>query len=125
MSCAFTVAGAQMHPRESVEDVRPRRRPHGPAGRAARLTLCLGPGTWRGRDGRRLRKPLNRVEVIGPDGVTLGTHDKLLPTGGDLRWSARGDPRRLRVFSSGGLTFGVTICNDFWATPLYTTLPDL
>jgi predicted amidohydrolase len=96
-----------------------------PAVREAGLTLMLGAGTFSSPSGRRLRKPLNQVVVIGPDGRTVGTHSKTIPTGGDLKWSARGRPSDLRVFRSGGLAFGCLICNDYWATPVYTTLPDL
>ena len=96
-----------------------------PAVREARLTLMLGAGTFVSPSGRRLRKPLNQVVVIGPDGSVLGAHSKTIPTGGDLKWSTRGRPSDLKVFRSGGLVFGCLICNDFWATPGYTTLPDL
>ena len=96
-----------------------------PAARRARLTLMLGAGTFVSPSGRRLRKPLNQVLVIGPDGDIVGAHSKTIPTGSDLKWSTRGRPSDLKVFRSGGLVFGCLICNDFWATPRYTALPDL
>ncbi|MEK7766361.1 MAG: carbon-nitrogen hydrolase family protein, partial [bacterium] len=80
---------------------------------------------YRDARGRPGRKPRMQGTVIDRDGRVIGWHDKTIPTGGDLKWCSRGEPRRLRVFRTGGLTFGATICNDFWATPLYTTLPDL
>jgi len=96
-----------------------------PAVRRARLTLMLGAGTFASPAGRRLHKPLNQVVVIGPDGGIVGAHSKTIPTAGDLKWSTRGRPADLRIFRSGGLAFGCLVCNDYWATPGYTTLPDL
>lgn len=96
-----------------------------PACARARLCLQLGAGSYRDAGGRPVRKPRIQVTIIAADGAIVGYHDKLIPTGGDLKWCSRGNPARLRTFRSGGLTFGSTICNDFWATPVYTTLPDL
>jgi predicted amidohydrolase len=90
-----------------------------------RVTLILGAGSYRSATGRRSSLPFIQATVIDSDGTVLGAHDKLIPTEGDLQWCARGSARDLRVFRSQGLTFGVTICNDFWATPGFTTLPDL
>jgi predicted amidohydrolase len=89
------------------------------------VTLILGAGSYRSSIGRRSKRPYIQAMVIGSDGAVLGAHDKVLPTGGDLKWCARGSKRNLRAFRSQGLSFGVTICNDFWATPGYTTLPDI
>jgi predicted amidohydrolase len=100
------------------EVIRPACRSHG-------VTLCLGAGNYRDASGRRMKKPFIQVTVIGPGGGISGVHNKTIPTTGDLAWCARGSPSRLRVFRSGGLTFGVTICNDFWATPGFTGLPDI
>lgn len=89
------------------------------------VALILGAGSYRDADGRPVRKPRIQVTVIDRRGRVVGFHDKVLPTGGDLSWCSRGKPSHLRVFRTGGLTFGATICNDYWATPIYTTVPDL
>ena len=88
------------------------------------MTLMLGAGSHLDSRGRKMRKPYIQVVVIGPTGRILGVHNKTVPTGGDLKWCRGARLRDLRVFRSQGLTFGSTICNDFWATPVYTTLPD-
>jgi predicted amidohydrolase len=89
------------------------------------VALILGAGSYRDARGRPVRKPRIQLTIIDRLGRVVGLHDKVLPTGGDLSWCSRGDPARLRVFRADGMTFGATICNDYWATPLYTTLPDL
>jgi predicted amidohydrolase len=96
-----------------------------PACRRHRITLLVGAGSFRDSSGRRARKPFIQTVVIGPDGEIAGVHSKTIPTDGDLKWCSAGRPRDLRVFRSGNLKFGATICNDFWATPGYTSLPDL
>jgi predicted amidohydrolase len=96
-----------------------------PACARHRVALILGAGSYRSAAGRRSSRPLIQATVIDAMGKVIGAHDKVIPTQGDLKWCARGAPRGLRLFRSKGLPFGVTICNDFWATPLYTTLPDL
>jgi len=96
-----------------------------PACRRNRITVLLGAGSYRDPAGRKLAKPQIQTVIIGPDGRIIGTHAKTIPTDGDLKWCSRGRPRDLRTFSSGGLKFGATICNDFWATPGFTSLPDL
>lgn len=96
-----------------------------PACARYRMTLIAGAGNKLDGAGRRTRKPFIQNVVIGPTGRVVGVHNKTIPTDGDMRWCRRGLPRNLRVFRSGGLTFGVTICNDFWATPGYTSLSDI
>jgi predicted amidohydrolase len=96
-----------------------------PACRRHRMTLMLGAGNFRDINGKTARKPFIQVVVIGPQGEIVGVHSKTIPTDGDLKWCSAGRPRDLRVFQSGGLKFGATICNDFWATPGFTSLPDL
>jgi len=88
------------------------------------VALVLGAGSYRSATGRRSSRPFIQAIVIDSDGAVLGAHDKVIPTAGDLKWCAGGAARDLRVFRSRGLTFGVTVCNDFWATPVHTTLPD-
>jgi predicted amidohydrolase len=87
--------------------------------------LLLGAGSYRDARGRTVRRPRIQVTVIDRHGRILGWHDKTIPTWGDLTWASRGELAHLRAFSSEGLTFGATICNDFWATPGYTRLPDI
>ncbi len=89
------------------------------------ITVSVGAGNYRDGRNRMSRRPFIQNAIIGPDGRALGVHNKTIPTKGDLKWCRRGLPRDLRVFRSGGLTFGVTICNDFWATPGFTGLPDV
>jgi len=96
-----------------------------PACKRHGITLMLGAGNFRDRAGRRMPKPYIQVTIIGPDGEIVGVHNKTIPTTGDLKWCTRGQPRALRVYSAGGLTFGCTICNDFWATPGCTSLRDI
>ena len=96
-----------------------------PACARHQVNLIVGAGSYRSAAGRRSSRPFIQAMIIDASGSIIGAHDKVIPTAGDLKWCARGDARGLRVFRSEGLTFGVTICNDFWATPLYTTLPDL
>jgi len=95
-----------------------------PACEEAGITLLLGAGSHLDGRGRRMRKPYIQTVVISSTGRILGVHNKTVPTGGDLKWCRAGKLRDLRVFRSQGLTFGATICNDFWATPGYTTMPD-
>ncbi len=95
-----------------------------PACRAARLCLILGGGSYRDVHGRRSRRPFIQATVIGPDGVIRGAYSKTVPTGGDLSWCAAGRLADLRPFTVAGLTFGITICNDYWCTPGFTTRPD-
>jgi len=80
-----------------------------PACKRHGITLMLGAGNFRDRAGRRMPKPYIQVTIIGPDGEIVGVHNKTIPTTGDLKWCTRGQPRALRVYSAGGLTFGCTI----------------
>lgn len=82
------------------------------------IALNVGAGNRRNSAGRMMRKPAIQVTVINAHGRIIGTHDKTIPVHSELRWCRRGLPRNLRVFRTNDLTFGVTICNDFWATPI-------
>jgi predicted amidohydrolase len=95
-----------------------------PACRAAKVCLILGAGSYRDVRGRSSRRPFIQATVIGPDGVIRGAYSKTVPTGGDLTWCRGGNLRDLKPFVVSGLRFGVTICNDFWCTPGFTTMPD-
>jgi len=53
-------------------------------------------------------------------GDLLGTHEKMIPTGidgesGDRAFCVPG--KELRTFQWNGITCGMLICNDMWATP--------
>jgi len=70
----------------------------------------------------------NQVRVYAPEGDYLGYHAKILrcswlsrPGTGEMRDYVEGS---LRVFAWRDITFGVLICNDLWATPSYTTMPN-
>jgi len=95
-----------------------------PACREAKLCLILGAGSYRDVRGRASRRPFIQATVIGPDGSIRGAYSKTVPTGGDLKWCAAGRLSDLKPLTVSGLTFGVTICNDFWCTPGFTTMPD-
>jgi len=70
----------------------------------------------------------NQVRVYTPEGEYLGYHAKILrcssldhPGTGEMQQFAEGT---LRTFDWRGLRFGVLICNDLWATPGFTTMPN-
>jgi predicted amidohydrolase len=60
--------------------------------------------------------------IFSHNGNLLGTHEKLVPTGGDREWCVPGE--ELRTFDHHGLTFGCLICNDLWVTPGCGPYPD-
>jgi predicted amidohydrolase len=73
-------------------------------------------------------KTYNQIRFYGPSGDFLGFHSKILrcgsmqePTQGEINDYATTD---LRVFSYMGLTVGGLICNDLWANPQCTPMPD-
>ena len=70
----------------------------------------------------------NQVRVYTPQGDYLGAHDKILrcsslsmPGSGEM---ADYEARKLQIFEWKGIRFGVLICNDLWASPGYTTIPN-
>jgi predicted amidohydrolase len=70
----------------------------------------------------------NQVRVYTPEGQSLGAYSKILrcseldvPGTGEMAEYAEGT---LRTFEWEGCTFGILICNDLWATPGYTTMPN-
>jgi len=70
----------------------------------------------------------NQVRVYTPQGDYLGYYAKILrcsspedPTGGEVRDYGQGQPK---VFDYQGVKIGVLICNDLWATPGFTCLPN-
>jgi predicted amidohydrolase len=70
----------------------------------------------------------NQVRVYGPDGQFMGAYSKILrcssidlPGSGEMTEYIEGE---LKTFDWNGLRFGILICNDLWATPGYTTMPN-
>lgn len=70
----------------------------------------------------------NQVRVYSPEGKFLGAYSKILrcsnldiPGSGEMVDYVEGD---LRTFEWNGSRFGILICNDLWATPGYTTMPN-
>jgi predicted amidohydrolase len=70
----------------------------------------------------------NQVRVYDCDGHYLGEYSKILrcspldhPGTGEMNDYAEGI---LRTFDWKGTKFGILICNDLWATPGYTTMPN-
>ncbi len=70
----------------------------------------------------------NQVRVYSPEGDYLGFHAKILrctslesPGSGEMAQFAQST---LRTFEWHGIRFGALICNDMWATPGYTVMPN-
>jgi predicted amidohydrolase len=70
----------------------------------------------------------NQVRIYSPDGNFEGTYSKILrcsnlelPGTGEMNDYVEGE---LKVFNLKGTRFGFLICNDLWATPGYTTIPN-
>jgi len=70
----------------------------------------------------------NQIRVYTPDGQFLGAHSKILlcspvttPGTGEMHDYGQG---YLNVIEWEDFRFGLLICNDLWATPGYTTLPN-
>ena len=70
----------------------------------------------------------NQVRFYLPDGAYLGFHSKILrcgnlqhPQSGEINFFA---PAALRTFEFCGITVGALICNDLWANPGCTPMPD-
>jgi predicted amidohydrolase len=70
----------------------------------------------------------NQVRVYSPEGQFIGEYSKILrcstldmPGTGEMTEYVEGEPR---TFEWKGSRFGILICNDLWATPGYTTMPN-
>jgi predicted amidohydrolase len=70
----------------------------------------------------------NQVRVYTPEGQFMGAYSKILrcsnldlPGTGEMVEYVEGV---LKTFDWNGLRFGILICNDLWATPGYTTMPN-
>jgi predicted amidohydrolase len=88
------------------------------------LALALGTCFVEPDDGRCY----NQVRFYDADGKFLGFHAKTLrcgsmtkPTRGEINHYAA---RPLRTFQLKGITVGALICNDMWANPGCTPMPD-
>jgi predicted amidohydrolase len=70
----------------------------------------------------------NQIRVYAPSGEFLGAYSKILrcspldlPGTGEMTDYVEG---QLKLFEWKGLKIGTLICNDLWATPGYTTIPN-
>ena len=70
----------------------------------------------------------NQIRVYAPDGKFLGAYSKILlcspvtaPGTGEMHDYGQG---YINIIEWEDLHFGMLICNDLWATPGYTTLPN-
>ena len=70
----------------------------------------------------------NQVRVYAPNGHFLDEYSKVLrcsnldlPGSGEMVEYVEGE---LKTFDWNGYRFGILICNDLWATPGYTTMPN-
>jgi predicted amidohydrolase len=70
----------------------------------------------------------NQVRVYAPGGNFLGAYSKILrcsnldlPGSGEMVDYVEGE---IKTFEWNGSRFGILICNDLWATPGYTTMPN-
>jgi predicted amidohydrolase len=92
--------------------------------REARVGLALGTCYVEPED----EKCYNQIRFYARDGQYLGFHSKTL-TCGSLEHPPQGEinhfaVRPLRTFSFDGVTIGGLICNDLWANPGCTPMPD-
>lgn len=91
---------------------------------AANLALAIGTCFVEPDDG----KCYNQIRLYSGDGKFLGFHAKILrcgtmtnPTKGEIN---NYSTRLLRTFEIKGITVGFLICNDMWANPGCTPMPD-
>ena len=91
---------------------------------SANLALALGTCFVEPDDG----KCYNQIRFYDSDGKFLGFHSKILrcgtmtkPTQGEINHYAASP---LRTFRIKGITVGALICNDMWANPGCTPMPD-
>ncbi len=70
----------------------------------------------------------NEVRMYSPEGEYLGIHSKILrcstaqdPNGGEV---AEYKTTPLRTFQWKNINIGILICNDLWATPGFTQIPN-
>jgi predicted amidohydrolase len=92
--------------------------------RGAKLGLALGTCFVEPEDG----KCYNQIRFYAPDGEYLGFHSKTL-TCGSMTDPPKGEINNytvspLRTFDYNGIRIGALICNDLWANPQCTPIPD-
>ena len=92
--------------------------------REAQVGLALGTCYVEPKD----HKCYNQIRFYARDGRYLGFHSKTL-TCGSLKHPSQGEINHyavspLRTFSFEGVTLGGLICNDLWANPGCTPMPD-
>jgi len=92
--------------------------------REAKLGMALGTCLIEPDD----QKCYNQIRFYKPDGEFLGFHSKTL-TCGSLTDPPEGEINhysvsRLRTFDYNGIQIGGLICNDLWANPGCTPVPD-
>ena len=92
--------------------------------RKSNLGLALGTCFVELEDG----KCYNQIRFYKPDGEYLGFHSKTL-TCGSLTDPPKGEINHyaispLRTFDFNGIRIGGSICNDLWANPGCTPIPD-
>ena len=70
----------------------------------------------------------NQARIYLPDGTFLGAYSKILrcssleaPGTGEMMEYVQGE---VKTFTLKNVDFGILICNDLWATPGYTTIPN-
>ncbi len=63
----------------------------------------------------------NQIRIHAPDGQFLGAHSKILVCTDEMKDY---QPGLLQAFQWNDLCFGALVCNDLWATPGYTSLPN-
>ncbi len=92
--------------------------------REAHLGLALGTCFVEPEDG----KCYNQIRFYNPDGAFLGFHTKTLTCGtmteppeGEINFYS---VRPLRTFDFQNIPIGGLICNDLWANPACTPMPD-
>ena len=71
----------------------------------------------------------NQLRFYEKDGRYLGAHAKTLLCSNSLDWPYSGEitcftSKRLEVFTFQGVVVGGLICNDLWANPACTPMPD-
>ena len=92
--------------------------------REAKLGLALGTCFVEPQD----QKCYNQIRFYKPDGEYLGFHSKTL-TCGSLTDPPKGEINNyavspLKTFDYNGIQIGGQICNDLWANPGCTPIPD-
>lgn len=93
--------------------------------KASEIGLAMALGTcFKEDDG----KVYNQIRLYEKDGSYVGFHAKYLrcgtmsqPTSGEINEYAEKEPE---VFQLCGMTVGCLICNDLWANPMCTPMPD-